>query len=143
MNQVSKAALALLGSALVLLVSTLSGCIEEKCDPGYSSQRGACYPIPHDAGALGPADARGQDADGGGDGAPAQPAACAPGEGFGVTCVDEADCSCGTQCVPVLKICSVLNCASTPEVCPEHWQCQDISGSSPNPSVSSICLEAP
>jgi hypothetical protein len=138
MIRISPAGFVRRACALVLLACTaLGGCIEEKCDPGYTSQRGACYPIPGDAGALGSADAQVED------GGAAQPAGCAPGEGFGVSCVDEADCSCGTQCIPVLKICSVLNCASTPEVCPEHWQCQGLSGSSPNPDVSSICLEEP
>jgi len=139
MTQASTAVLARLVGALVCVA--LTSCIEEKCDPGYRAQRGACYPIPDDAGGPGPSDARAPDADAGARAAAAP--ACAHGEGFGATCAADTDCTCETRCIPVLAICSVLNCASTPEVCPEGWQCQDISASSPDPSVSSICLAMP
>jgi hypothetical protein len=114
------------------------GCIEDACDPGYEALVGACYPVSIDAGPLAPA------SDAGEEDAGDEPAnACAEGQGFGVDCVDEDDCTCGTHCIPVLKICSVLNCEATPEVCPQDWACRDIRGASPDPNVTSICLAPP
>lgn len=137
MNHVSVAWLTL--ACALGCAAALTGCIEEKCDPGFAARRGACYPTAIDSGLIGPGG--GPDEDAGGDGS--QAPACARGDGFGVTCVDQDDCSCGTRCIPVLKICSVLNCEATPEVCPENWQCRDISQASTDPSVTSICLASP
>lgn len=125
----------LLSSALLVL---LAGCIDEKCDPGFERIRGSCFPSM--------VEVRAPDRDAGmGDDGSADPGddddACPRGEGFGVECTGEADCTCGTQCLPVLSICSVLNCHEyDEEVCPEDWECRDISDVTTDPSVTSICL---
>ena len=123
--------------SIVFTCAGLGACIDEKCDPGFEPLRGACYPVAIDSGPLeAPADA----GDAGPDGAAAE---CPSGEGFGVACQDEAECTCGTHCIPVLEICSLRNCQDTPEVCPADWECRDISAASPDPNVSSICLAKP
>ena len=123
--------------SVVLACTALGACIEEKCDPGFEALSGACYPVAIDSGPLeAPADVE----DAGPDAASPE---CPSGEGFGVTCEDEADCSCGTHCIPVLEICSLLDCEDTPEVCPADWECRDISAASPDPNVTSICLAKP
>ena len=136
----------LLTLTVCLLASAAApGCIEEKCDPGYKRVLGSCFPVAppaHDAG-QGPlgdaAAASGEDADAGAEPPPAP--ACDREAAFGKMCTSDAECACDTTCIPVLNLCSKLNCLDDPAGCPEGWTCTDVSAQSPDPTVTSLCLQ--
>lgn len=113
----------------------------DPCDPDYEEIHGACYPR------RAPADtddaAVGLDDDGGstteGDAAAEPPSD--PYEGFGDECEDASDCRDGLICgAPQLPMCTQVNCMAEPSICPPDWTCFDTTGVSPDPSVTSICL---
>lgn len=132
----------LLRTFAVLLLGLASACDpSDPCDSGYYEEHGACYPVRMPAG------------DGGGDGdgdadedAGADPSDAAtsgdPYEGFGDECSEaEPDCPNGLVCAaPQLPYCTQVNCLSDDSICPPDWTCYDAMGASPDPSVTSACV---
>jgi hypothetical protein len=127
----------------VLALVAGSGCDpSDPCDPGYEEIHGACYKMqaPLDAST----DASGPDEDGGDDEpdgeAPASPEDLY--EFFGDNCSDESGCPEALICgAPQLPMCTQVNCLDDETLCPPDWTCTDISAFSPDPEVTSICLQ--
>lgn len=125
----------------LLIVAALAGVAcdpSDPCDPGYYEEHGACYQIrvPVDA-ASGDGDG---DDDGGSDPGDAE-VPSDPYEGFGDACEEQADCANDLICgAPQLALCTQVNCMEDPTICPPDWVCFDTMGQSPDPSVTSVCL---
>ena len=105
----------------------------DPCDPGQYEDHGACY-------SLSARGDGGSDDDAGADGADA---AARSYSGFGKPCKQAADCtaaapSCGA---PMSPVCTAVNCMGDPGVCPPSWTCFDVSAFSPDPSVTSACVQ--
>jgi hypothetical protein len=110
----------------------------DPCDPGEQEQHGQCRPLPQPAVDAG-GDASSGDAEDGG--SEAEPAGD-PYDGFGDECAAEDDCASGLICAaPMLPVCTQVNCMDDASTCPPGWTCLDVTGLSPDPNVSSICLE--
>lgn len=126
---------------LVLVALSAIACDpSDPCDPGDYEVHGACYTpemeVP-DAG-DGDGDAGDGDSEDAGDeeAPPADPYA-----GFGDECTDDGDCSNGLICgAPMLPMCTQVNCMEEPSICPPDWTCFDTTGLSPDPNITSICL---
>jgi hypothetical protein len=131
--------------ALLLVMLTLLGVAcdpSDPCDPGYYEEHGSCYPLarpPEDAGDTGSDEG---DDDGGAltDAESTDPPAD-PYAGFGDACEEQSDCPNGLICgAPQLALCTQVNCLDDATVCPPDWICYDTMGASPDPSVTSVCL---
>lgn len=140
----------LVAGAACALIALCAACeLDNPCDPGHRLEHGACYPPKRatpggakpDAGAAS-ADAGAVDGDGGDEPrADASAPAGDPYEGFGEACAMTADCAKGLICgAPMLALCTRTNCIDDPDACPSDWTCLDVTGLSPDPSVTSICL---
>lgn len=114
----------------------------DACDSGYYEEHGACIPVPRseDAGSMHEGDSDddgGAEPDASDDAAPASD----PYEGSGDDCDDASDCREGLICgAPQLALCTQVNCMEDPSICPPDWTCFDTTGVSPDPSVTSVCL---
>ena len=128
---------------LSLVLSLLGGACDpsDPCDSGYYEEHGACYPIRmpvSDGGGDGDGD--GDDEDAGGEPSDAE-APSDPYEGFGDECEEQSDCPNGLVCAaPQLPYCTQVNCMDDADICPPEWTCFDTMGMSPDPSVTSVCL---
>ena len=106
---------------------------DSPCDPGQYADHGACYSLKSKSDAAADGDAA----------ADASDAGPRKYEGFGKACSSAADCThdapaCGAPSSPV---CTAVNCMKMPEVCPDDWTCLDVTGLSPDPSVTSACVK--
>lgn len=127
-----------LGFLLASFALVLPACIDDPCDPGFYAIRGSCFPDPIDAATTdtGEDGDAGEDSDGGEvDDAPACEAP------FGADCTNDAQCGCGTVCIPMINICSAFQCQGG-DVCPDDpgWSCLDISAMSPDPAITHLCF---
>jgi hypothetical protein len=131
---------ALRAALTLLMLSTLACDLSDPCDPGDYEEHGACRPIPQDAPLVSDA-SMGDSGEDGGSEADAEPPSD-PYEGFGDACADVGDCRDGLICgAPMLPICTQVNCLDEPSICPPDWTCFDTTGLSPDPNVTSICLQ--
>lgn len=131
----------LLGWSLILVLAGVACDPSDPCDSGYYEEHGACYPIRTTADAGdGDGDGDGDDEDAGG--GPTDAAAPSdPYEGFGDECGEQSDCANGLVCgAPQLPYCTQVNCMDDLDTCPPEWTCFDTMGMSPDPSVTSVCL---
>lgn len=134
-----------LASAGLLALGALLGCDPDApCDPGDYEEHGACYPLPSDAGSGPGSDASDDDDAGGEDAAADDASGPPPGDpfvGYGDTCEGASDCPSWLVCgAPDLPYCTRTNCMGVADACPPDWTCFDTTGVSPDPSVTSICL---
>jgi hypothetical protein len=112
----------------------------DPCDPGDYEEHGLCRAHPEPAMDAG-GDAASGDGEDGGSEADAEPPAD-PYEGFGDECAAEGDCPDDLICgAPMLPMCTQVNCIGDESICPPGWMCLDVTGLSPDPNVTSICLE--
>lgn len=115
--------------AVMSSVTLLVACDpDDPCDPGYYADHGVCFRI----------DAGTSDEDAGGEDAAVDRYA-----GFGQACTTPDDCpatapSCGR---PPVQVCTLANCMELGEdACPPGWTCLDITGLSPDPAITSACV---
>lgn len=131
---------------LALLLLTALACDpSDPCDPGDYEEHGLCREIPDevvDAGMDASSDASSDEGDDGGSEPEEEPPTSDPYEGFGDGCADDGDCPNDLICgAPMLPSCTQVNCTEEPSICPPDWTCFDTTGVSPDPSVTSICLD--
>jgi hypothetical protein len=123
---------------LALLTLTALACDpSDPCDSGDYEEHGACYPIRQEQpeSDAGPVEDAGDAASDAADEPPSY-------EGFGEECTEAADCPNDLICgAPMLPVCTQVNCLDEPSICPPDWTCFDTTGLSPDPNVTSICLE--
>ena len=105
----------------------------DPCDTGYYEDHGGCYPF--DASPPTNPD----DQDSGTDGPGGNPNAT-----FGTKCNNDSDCSevapsCGA---PMFPVCTAINChAQAVNPCPATWTCLDVTAYSPDPTVTTVCVQ--
>lgn len=123
-----------------ILLGAVVGCDpDDPCDPDQYADHGLCrYRLPDAAGI----DAGADDASDEDSSAMADPNAD-PFAGFGVACTLQTECEgfglvCGEGFLPY---CTRLNCLGIANACAPDWSCFDTRGSSPDPSVTSVCLK--
>lgn len=132
-------------AALLVTLALLGAACDpsDPCDPGYYEEHGACYPIARPADDAGDMSTDEGDDDGGAltDAEEPEPPAD-PYEGFGDPCEEQSDCVNGLVCgAPQLALCTQVNCLEDATICPPDWICYDTMGASPDPSVTSVCLD--
>lgn len=128
-------------AVLTLLMLTALACDpNDPCDPGDYEDHGVCRALPAQDVDAGADASSGDGDDGGSDPGEEQPAD--PYEGFGEACADDGDCPsvlvCGGEMLPY---CTQVNCLDESSTCPPDWMCLDVTGLSPDPNVTSICLQ--
>jgi hypothetical protein len=122
----------------LLMLFALACDPSDPCDPGDYEEHGQCRALPEPAVDAGGDASSGDDDDGGSE---AEPPAD-PYAGFGDECAEASNCPSGLICgAPMLPMCTQVNCMDDESVCPPGWTCLDLTGLSPDPNVSSICLE--
>jgi hypothetical protein len=130
-----------MGAVIALFWVGLGACDpSDPCDDGYHEVHGACYKDAELRDASVPSD----DEDGGDeDSADAEaPSPADLYEFFGDDCSDESGCPQALICgAPELPVCTQVNCLQDEALCPPDWACTDISAFSPDPDVTSICLQ--
>ncbi len=129
--------------ALCVAAIGLTACDpSDPCDPGYYEEHGACrlFGAAANGGDGDQADAS-QDDDGGESAEPADASNADPYASFGDECAEQADCPSHLVCgAPQLAYCTAVSCLADASTCPPGWTCLDVTGSSPDPSVTSVCL---
>jgi hypothetical protein len=115
----------------IAFVLTLAACApSHPCDPGYRVDHGACLKV---------APPRMQDdADAGSD----APRFAGDYSDFGLACETQADCGGAAPfcAAPNFPLCTHLDCLTDSTICPPDWHCLDVSALSPDPTVTSLCL---
>jgi hypothetical protein len=130
---------------LSLLMLAL-GCSVEPCDPGQTQdQLGFCVPPVASAGssdAGAPPEAVAGAPAGGAGGAGGAPVCEAPSS-FGDECSASSECRCEVEYCAIQPnqtsgICTRTGCVEDPSVCPDDWQCIDLSAFMAD--LPSICV---
>lgn len=113
----------------LLVVLALGACNpSDRCDPGYTVDHAACVPnrpMNADDGDAGPKRFNDDYTD------------------FGLSCATSADCGGAAPfcAAPNLPVCTQLDCLGNGKICPPDWLCMDVSAFSPDPRVSSLCID--
>jgi len=126
----------------------------DPCDSGYYEEHGSCRLLPSDAGGDSGGESGGEsgggaspsDDDDAGPNADSDADSDAasnadPYAGFGDDCTEQTDCPDALVCgAPMLPYCTAINCMDDAQLCPPDWLCFDTMGMSPDPTVTSVCL---
>jgi hypothetical protein len=132
-----------LALSIALVVGGLGCELSTHCDPDQIYMNNNCFdmpPAPAEAGANPDAmmtEVDGGDGAGDGDGGNS----CTPYQGFGDTCTDVSQCSCGLDSCNTFmnaNYCTHTRCLADPSVCPPGWTCLDLSAF--DPTTGSACL---
>ncbi|HEY8944215.1 MAG TPA: hypothetical protein VIM73_08130 [Polyangiaceae bacterium] len=128
-------------ASTVSLLMTLTACGEiEPCDPGQELNLGSCVVASGGSGGMPPATA-GTNAEAGQGGEPS--GECSPAVPFGEACGADTDCGCVTNyCAKApgqtQGNCTRTGCLDDPTLCPEGFQCLDLSVF--DPTLPDICM---